>query len=57
MPVPTSERKQTLVRLPPDLKRRVQHTAIDVGESQQEFIERSIRERLARVGGRGRRPR
>ena len=43
------ERRQLNVRLPPELVVRVKHAAIDVGESQQDFIERAVNERLHRM--------
>lgn len=47
----SSLRKQLNVRLPADLVLRVKHAAIDIGESQQGFIEEAVRERLRTVSG------
>jgi predicted DNA binding CopG/RHH family protein len=43
------DRRQLNVRLPLELVLRVKHAAIDVGESQQDFIERAVNERLHRL--------
>lgn len=55
MPVDDKERRQMNVRLPQKLVVRVKHAAIDIGESQQDFIERAVNDRLQRIGGAHRR--